>query len=214
MSDCSPKQLGFPPIAGQTIRADFEGGALSSACGALLLRGIDRQVGLTARLTTAIHEQRHQSYIDHPLRDLLGQRIYQIAAGSADANDAKSLRRDPLGKLGVERSPLDPTHDLASAPTFSRLEHHIDRKDLYRLTQAFVDHFIASYAEPPAAIGLDLDHSDDPTYGQQECAFYHHHYRNHSYLPLFIFEGTSQALVTASLRPGTRPTGAEHAMIL
>jgi DDE family transposase len=96
----------------------------------------------------------------------------------------------------------------------SRLEHHIDQKDLYRLTRAFVDHFIASYPEPPAAIVLDLDHSDDPTYGQQEFAFYNHHSQNHCYLPLFIFEGTSHALVTAYLRPGTRPTGAGKAMIL
>jgi DDE family transposase len=214
MSDCSSKQLCFPPIAGQTIRADFEGGALSSDFGALLLRGIDRQIGLTERLAAAIHDKRHQSYIDHPLRDLLAQRIYQLASGYADANDANSLRRDPLFKLGVDRPPLDPASDLASAPTFSRLEHHIDRKDLYRLTRALVDHFIASYAEPPAAIGLDIDHSEDPTYGQQEFAFYNHHYQNHCYLPLFIFEGTSHALVTAYLRPGTRPPGAENAMIL
>jgi Transposase DDE domain group 1 len=90
----------------------------------------------------------------------------------------------------------------------------MDRKDLYRLTQALVDHFIASYAEPPAAIVLDVDHSDDPTHGQQEFAFYNHYYKNYCYLPLFIFEGTSHALGTAYLRPGTRPTGAENAMIL
>ena len=214
MSDGSPKQLCFPPLAGQTIRADFDGGALSSDFGALLLRGIDRQIGLTERLATAIRDKRHQSYVAHPLRDLLGQRIYQIAAGYADANDANSLRRDPLFKLGVERSPLEPTQDLASAPTFSRLEHSVDRKDVYRLTTAMVDQFIAGYAEPPAAIVLDLDHSDDPTYGQQEFAFYNHYYQNHCYLPLFVFEGTSHALVTAYLRPGTRPTGAENAMIL
>lgn len=210
----SPTQLCFPPLGGQTVRADFEGGALSSDFGALLLRGIDRQIGLTERFAAAIHDKRHPSYIDHPLRDLLAQRIYQIAAGYADANDANSLRRDPLFKLGVERPPLDPTHDLASAPTFSRLEHSVDRKDVYRLTTALVDQFIANYAEPPAAIVLDLDHSDDPTYGQQEFTFYNHHYKNHCYLPLFIFEGTSHALVTAYLRPGTRPTGAENAMIL
>ena len=74
---------------------------------------------------------------------------------------------------------MDPAHDLASAPTFSRLEHPIDRKDLYRLTRALVDHFIASYSEPPAAIVLAIDHSDDPTYGQQEFAFYNRHYPNH-----------------------------------
>jgi hypothetical protein len=209
----NPKQLCFPPVAGQTLRADFEGGALSSDFGALLLRGVDRQIGLTARLAAAIHDKRHSSYIDHPLRDLLAQRIYQIASGYADGNDANSLRRDPLFKLGIERAPLDAKQDLASAPTFSRLEHQIDRKDLYRLTRALVDHFIASYPEPPHAIVLDVDHSDDPTHGQQEFTFYNHHYQNHCYLPLFIFEGTSHALVTAYLRPGTRPTGAENAMI-
>jgi hypothetical protein len=210
----NPEQLCFPPVTGQTLRADFEGGALSSDFGALLLRGIDRQIGLTERLAAAIHDKRHQSYIDHPLRDLLAQRIYQLASGYADANDANHLRHDPVFKLGVERCPLDPAHDLASAPTFSRLEHHIDRQDLYRLTRALVDHFLASYAEPPAAIVLALDHSDDPTYGQQEFAFYNHHSQNHCYLPLFIFEGTSHALVPASLRPGTRPPGAENAMSL
>jgi hypothetical protein len=214
MFHSTPQQLCFPPVAGQTLRADFAGGALSSDFGVLLLRGIDRQVGLTERLAAAMHDKRHQSYIDHPLRDLLAQRIYQLASGYADGNDANSLRHDPVFKLGVERRPLDPEYDLASAPTFSRLEHQMDRKDLYRLTTALVDHFIASYPEPPAAIVLDLDHSDDPTYGQQEFAFYNHHYKNHCYLPLFIFEGTSQALVTAYLRPGTRPTGAENAMIL
>jgi hypothetical protein len=90
----------------------------------------------------------------------------------------------------------------------------VDRKDLYRLTQALVDHFITSYPEPPPAIVLDLDHSDDPTHGQQEFTFYNHYYKSYCYLPLFIFEGTSHALVTACLRPGRRPTGVENAMIL
>jgi hypothetical protein len=210
----TPEQLRFPPLAGYTVRADFAGGALSSDFGALLLRGIDRQIGLTTRLAAAVRDKRHRSYIDHPLRDLFAQRIYQIASGYADGNDANSLRHDPLFKLSVERPPLEPAQDLASAPTFSRLEHSVDRKDLYRLTQAFVDHFLANYPEPPAAIVLDLDHSDDPTHGQQELAFYNHHYRSYCYLPLFIFEGTSHALVTACLRPGKRPLGAENAMIL
>jgi Transposase DDE domain group 1 len=209
-----PEQLRFPPIAGYTVRADFDGGALSSDFGALLLRGIDRQIGLTARLAAAVQDKRHPSSIDHTLRDLFAQRIYQIASGYADGNDANSLRHDPLFKLSVERPPLEPAQDLASAPTFSRLEHSVDRKDLYRLTQAFVAHFIASYPEPPAAIVLDLDHADDPTHGQQECAFYNQYYQSYCSLPLCIFEGTSHALVTACLRPGKRPTGTENAMIL
>lgn len=75
-------------------------------------------------------------------------------------------------------------------------------------------HGVDSYPEPPAAIVLDLDHTDDPTHGQQEFAFYNHDYKNYCYLPLLIFEGLSGALGTACLRPGTRPTGAENAMIL
>jgi hypothetical protein len=74
--------------------------------------------------------------------------------------------------------------------------------------------FVASSPEPPAAIVLDLDHPDDPTHGQQAFAFYNHYYKNYCYLPLLIFEGLSGALVTACLRPGTRPTGAENAMIV
>lgn len=65
--------------------------------------------------------------------------------------------------LGVDRLPLEPEHALARAPPLSRLEHRVDRKDLYRLTQAFVAPFIASSPEPPAAMVLDLDHAEDPT---------------------------------------------------
>ena len=77
-----------------------------------------------------------------------------------------------------------------------------------------MDACIASDAEPPPALGLERDHSDAPPYGQQELAFYHPYYQNHCYLPLCIFAGTAPALVTASLRPGIRPTGADKAMRL
>jgi Transposase DDE domain group 1 len=187
---------------------------LSSDFGALLRRGIDRQIGLTERLAAAVHEKRQPSSTAHPLRDLFAQRLYQIASGYADGKDANSLRYDPMFKLSVERLPLDAAQNLASAPTFSRLEHSVTRTDLYRLTHAFVDHFMASYPAPPAAIVLDLDHSADPTHGQQELAFSNHHYQRYGSLPLFIFEGTSHALVTACLRPGKRPPGRENAMIL
>ena len=214
MTYCTPDQLCFPPIAGHTVRANFQGGALSSDSGALLLRGIDRQSGLTARLADAMHDKRHPSYIHHPLPDLFAQHIYQMAAGYADANDANSLRHDPLFEMGLERLPLHTEQDLASAPTFSRLEHSVINTDLYRLTVALVDHFLASYPAPPAAIVLDLDHTDNPTHGQQELAFYNHYYQSYCYLPLFVFEGTSGALVMACLRPGKHPTRPENPMIL
>ena len=81
MQDSTPEQLRFPPLSGYTVRADFDGGALSSDFGALLLRGIDRQIGFTERLAAAVRDKRHPSYIDHTLRDLFAQRIYQIASG-------------------------------------------------------------------------------------------------------------------------------------
>ncbi len=107
----SPTQRCFPPVAGQTLRAEFEGGALSSDFGALLFRGVDRQSGLTERLAAAIHDKRPPSSLDHPLRDLLAQRIDQIASGDADAHDAHTLRRAPLFPRGIERAPLDAEQD-------------------------------------------------------------------------------------------------------
>ena len=179
----------------------------------MILRGVDRQLGLTERLSAAINDQRHPSYVTHPMRELIAQRVYQIACAYADGNDANTLRHDPLFKLGLERRPLDAARELASAPTFSRLENGGGARDLYRIARAFVETFIASYP-PPSVIVLDMDHAEDATHGQQEFAFYHHHDGNHCSLPLFIFEGLSGKFITAVLRPGKRPTGAENAMIL
>ena len=214
MSQSTPEQLRFPPVNGLTVRADFDGGAMSSDVGPLILRGVDQQIGLTARLAQAIEDQRHPSYITHPLHDLIAQRIFQIGCGYEDGNDANALRTDPLFKLGLERRPLVEAMDLASAPTFSRLENAVSTKDIYRMAQAFVDQFIASDPKAPAVIVIDMDHSEDPTYGQQEFSFYNHYYQNHCSLPLLLFEGLSGKFITAALRPSKRPTGAENAMIL
>lgn len=214
MDNSTPTQLRFPATAGFTVRADFEGGAVSSDFGALLLQGADRQTGLIDRLASAIQDRRHPAYIEHRLTDLLRQRIFQTACGYADGNDANSLRHDPAFKLATGRAPLNADNALASGPTFSRLENGLTRKDIYRLAQAFVDAFIASYATAPAVIVLDMDHSEDRTHGQQELAFYNHHYGSHCYLPLFLFEGLSGKFITAVLRPGKRPTGRENAAII
>jgi len=208
------EQLCFPPVEGLTVRGSFDGGALSSDFGPLLLRGIDRQIGLTERLAGAFDDRRHPSYVTHPIRALFAQRIYQVACAYEDGNDANALRSDPVFKLGLDRKPLDEASDLASAPTFSRLENAATPQDIFRMAQAFVDQFVASYPKPPKVIVLDLDHSEDEAHGRQEQIFDNHHYGSHCYLPLFIFEGISGKLVTAALRPGKRPTGAENAAIV
>lgn len=97
-----------------TVRADFEGGALSSDFGALLLRGVDRQIGLSERLAGAFNDRRHPGYIDHPPAALFAQRIDQIACGYADGNDANALRADPMFKLALERRLLDGEAALAA----------------------------------------------------------------------------------------------------
>ena len=213
----TPEQLRFASIPGCSIRADFAGGGLSSDLGPLLLKGVDRQIGLTERVCAAINDTRHPGYITHSLHDILKQRIYQIASGYEDGNDCNSLRHDPVFRLGVGAKPFDTDEAegaLASGSTISRFEHAVDSKDIYRLSEALVDQFIAGYATPPEALVLDIDHSEDAAYGQQPLAFYNHYYQSTCYLPLMVFEGLSGALVAAVLRPGKRPTGAENAMIL
>jgi hypothetical protein len=180
----------------------------------MVLRGIDRRIGLTERLANAFDDRRHPSYVTHPVKALFAQRTFQVACACEDANDANSLRSDPVFKLGLERKPLDADADLASAPTFSRLENAATPQDIYRLAQAFVGQFVASYAKPPAVVVLGLDHSEDEVHGRQEQIFYNAHYGSHCYLPLFIFEGISGKLVTAALRTGKRPAGAENAAIV
>jgi hypothetical protein len=214
MPESIPVQLRFPPIDGLTVRGDFDGGALSSDFGPLILRGVDCQIGLTERLAAAFEDQRHPSYITHPARDLIAQRVYQIACAYEDGNDANARRSDPMFKLALERRPLERENDLASAPTISRLENAATTKDIYRMAQGYVDQFIASYATPPSIIVIDMDHSEDATHGQQEFSFYNHHDGSHCYLPLFLFEGLSGNFITAARRPGKRPTGAENAMII
>ncbi len=213
----TPEQLRFASIPAHTVRADFEGGGLSSDFGPMLLRGVDRQIGLTERIRAAMIDKRHPSYITHDLHDLVKQRIYQIGCGYEDGNDCKTLRNDPVFRLGVDHKPFDSDKyegALASGPTISRLEHAVTAWDVYRISKALVDQFIAGYATPPEALVLDIDHSEDAVHGQQPLAFYNHHYQSTCYLPLLIFEGLSGALVAAVLRPGKRPTGLENARIL
>jgi len=214
MTKATLKQLRFPTIDGMSVRASFDGGAMSSDFGALLLAGVDRQTGLTERLASSFLDRRHASYIEHNLIDLIKQRVYQQACLYEDGNDANSLRHDPMFKLSVGRKPLDEGNHLASQPTFSRLENAATRNDIYRMTLALVDHFTCTESRPPKVLLMDMDHTDDPTYGQQELSFYNHHYQKHCYMPLTIFDGLSGKLITAILRPGKPPSGKENAMIM
>lgn len=206
-------KLNFASISGKKVEAAFDGGSVTSDGGVLHLRAIDKAIGLIDRLASCICDDRHPSYVEHPLVDLLRQRVFQIALGYEDANDCNSLRADPALKMACDRLPVS-GQDLCSQPTMSRLENKVRRTELYRMACALVDVFLASYAPAPEAIILDIDDTDDAVHGAQPLALFNGHYDEHCYLPLHIYEGQSGKLITTILRPGRRPTGSEIVTIL
>ena len=142
--------LQFASISGKKVTADFIGGDVTSDVGVLVMRETANKIGIIEKLTKAIHDERHQSYVKHEITELLMQRIFQIICGYEDANDANDLRIDPGFKASCDRLPSEA--DLASQPTITRFENSITTKDLYRIAEVFVDQFVASYDTPPHAI--------------------------------------------------------------
>jgi hypothetical protein len=203
MSD-SQTRMSFPLPSGKPVAVDFTGGRLSSDGGLPLLAQLDRHLRLSERVAACIQDRRLAQRVQHPLLDLVRQRLYQIAAGYEDANDATPLRRDPALKIAVGRAPeSDP--DLASQPTLSRLEQQVSAPECQAINQLLLEQFLEQARPAPREIVLDFDPSDDPTHGQQELAFFHGYYGSYCYLPLFVFarvrgEG-EQYLVSAELRP-------------
>ena len=161
----------------------------------------DRALGLCAALAACIPEWRRRPR--HDLASLVRQRIFQISCGYADQNDADTLRSDPLLKAVCGRLP-ESGADLASQPTFSRLENAVDRRACEALAEALVTVYIQQRqrAGAPVHLVLDLDGTDDPTHGEQEGSAYHGFYRQHMYHPLLIFDGQTDQLICAVLRPG------------
>src|SRR4029450_5650716 len=139
--------LHLAPVGDKAVDLDFDGGLLSSDAGLMLLKDPDEQLGLTRALASGRKDARDPRRVHFTLHDLLKQRVLQIAAGYEEANDANTLRPDPIFKLLLERLP-DTGPPLASQPTLSRLENHVSRTELYRMARVLVDQFITSYARP------------------------------------------------------------------
>jgi hypothetical protein len=176
----------FPLLSRKSVQVDFTGGLLSSDGGLLLLARLDRSLGLTERVAACLKDDRRPDRVHHSLLDLIRQRVYQIAAGYEDANDATSLRHDPALKLSVGRAPLSGAA-LASQPTLSRLEATISEAECDAINQVLLAQFLALPRHKPRAIVLDLDTSEHQTHGQQELALYNGHYGHTCYLPRFFF---------------------------
>ncbi len=187
---------------GVPVHAAFDAGRLSSDGGLLWLAEADRALGLCADLAGRIPEWR-RGPVRHSLVTLVRQRTFQIACGYADQNDASTLRFDPLLKLACGRLP-ESGPDLASQPTLSRLENTVDRHACEALAEALVALYIRERQRDgaPLQVVLDLDGTDDPVHGHQEGSAYHGFYREHMYHPLLVFDGQTDQLVCAVLRPG------------
>jgi hypothetical protein len=185
---------------------DFDGGELSSDGGWLLLALADQDLRLTKRMAAAMADPRDPERVEHSLLALLQQRIYQIAQGYADQNDAQDLRRDPLLKLAVGRAPSAP--ELASQSTFSRLENGATAADLARLEALLQDLFVEQCGAHPRQIVLDFDPYDDPAHGQQQGVLFNGYYDEYCYLPLLVFgtvDDGPQRLIGVVLRDGKAP---------
>jgi hypothetical protein len=170
MTECTGKQLVFSRLKRQQIVADYDGGRLTSDAGALLLREVDRRIGLTRALADCMADPRDPAKITHALGTLLGQRIFGMALGYEDLNDHQTLRNDPLMAVLAEQQP-HPDKPLASPATLCRFENAATRESLARLSGVLVDQFMASYDQPPEEMVLDFDATDDPVHGSQEGRF-------------------------------------------
>ena len=207
-TQCSSQSMEFARLDGRAVVADFDGGALTSDAGSLLLGATDRAIGLVDRFAGCFSDGRAAGRVVHDVRSLIGQRVFGIALGYEDLTDHDELRRDPalgavLGKLAAARPDYAP---LAGKSTLNRLEHaprgahryHRIDHDPGAVEDLFVDLFLEAHAKRPRRLVLDLDATDDPIHGRQEGRFFHGYYDCYCYLPLYIFCGDH--LLAAKLR--------------
>ena len=191
---CSAGQLEFEALGSRKVIASFDGGAITSNAGALLLRQSDRRIGLTRQAAACFKDGRDQELVEHSLETLIAQRVHGIALGYEDLNDHDKLRHDPVlglisGKLTARRSGCAV---LAGKSTLNRLEHAPSSdNDRYRkigvdedaMKDLFVSLFIQAHRTAPGRLILDLDATDDPIHGDQEGRFFHGYYKCYCYLP-------------------------------
>jgi hypothetical protein len=193
-TDCTGQKWLFPSFKKRKVEAEFSGGNVSSDGGVLLLREVDRRVGLTRRLAEVLPDERVEGRCDHRLRDLLRQRIYGLCLGYEDLNDHESLRSDVALQTAVEHEGA-----LASSSTLCRLEQRADRRMAVWIHEVLIEKFIESHRQTPKELVLDFDTTDDPVHGKQEGRFFHGYYDRYCFLPLYVFCGDQ--LLVSYLRP-------------
>jgi Transposase DDE domain group 1 len=202
VTECTGQQVFFS-IGKRKVTTVFDGGSLSSDSGVLFLNRIDERLGLSRRMAEAVGDPRQEAKVEHSLRDLLRQRLFQIGLGYEDVNDANTLRFDPAFQAALDRVPGEGSV-LASQPTLSRLEENISRRDLMALGELLLELFLDRLKKRGRAarrrVIMDFDSTDDPTHGSQQLTMFHGYYDQWQYLPLLVFCGGWP--IAAVLRPG------------
>jgi hypothetical protein len=207
-AECTTLALRFQEVAGREVVGRFDGGALTSDGGAVLLREVERSTEILQQFAGCFRDYRDPLRVRHSVAALIRQRVYGLALGYEDLNDHDALRHDPLFAVLAEADDLDAP--LAGKSTLNRLElsgatiADAERYKKIAVDQAAVDRllvelFIQAHPTPPVEIVLDLDATDDPVHGTQEGRFFHGFYGHYCYLPLYIFAGDH--LLCARLRP-------------
>ena len=215
---CKSNRLQLQGPGRRDLVADFDGGTITSDGGAILLREVDRQRQIVRRFADCFVDARDRERIEHPVEDLLRQRIFALAAGYEDLNDHEQLRKDPLLATLVGKSDVtgenrvrgrDQGAALAGKSTLCRLEHALEAEaaesrytriaaDSEAIESFFVDTFLDSFDEAPERLILDFDATDNPLHGEQEGRFFHGYYGHYCYLPLYVFCG--RQILWAQLR--------------
>lgn len=213
MSEATLLPFDLPSVARKKVSVGFDGGQLSSDAGVLLLRGVEKKLGLATRLASCIRDRRKPERIEHPLEEMLRLRMFAIAAGYEDADDCDSLRYDPIFKMAVGHAP-ESGAPLCSQPTMSRLENAPSKIEIARLMAGLVDQFCDSYRHAPSAITLDIDDTCDTVHGHQQLSLFNAHYDERCFLPIHIYEAASGKPVAMILREGKTPSGAEVRTVL
>ena len=179
MSEPTTQSVLFPALFAKPIQVVFDESQMSSDGGGLLLKAVDEQLGLTQALAACLRDDRQAGKVKHSLEEALRQRVFGIALGYPDANDATALAHDPIHKLMLDRDPIRGER-LASQPTISRMENGVGRGELLQMGKALLDTVLRRHkrrlGSKAQKIILDFDPTDDRTHGQQEFTFYHGHY--------------------------------------
>ena len=204
---CSQGQpLLFTDLASRQVVADFSGGTLSTDAGALLLRQVDLNLGLTRALAQCFDDVRNPVWVEHSVQQMLAQRLYGLALGYEDLNDHAQLRRDPLlatachktDPLGEARlNPQDRGAALAAPSTLNRLELSNNRNtrchkvphDPAKIEACLLDMGGRCLPKHSREVVVDLDAMGHRVHGAQEGRHFNAYYDDYCYLPLYAFVG-------------------------